>query len=104
MSDHHFHLHFHHAPGNEAPTWAVELKALMEKNMSAITDLTAEVVELKQAVADEIADIEAVLSKLQGQTDDPAVVQAVADIRASLDTMKAEHAKVNPPPAPAQRA
>lgn len=75
------------------------LKQQQEKIMSAVSNLTASVVALKAAVADEIADIEAVLAKLQGQTDDPAVVQAVADIQASVDVMKAEHAKVNPPPA-----
>lgn len=69
--------------------------------MSADTNLTAIVLELKAAVADGLADIEALLAKIQGATDDPIVVQAVADIQAQVDALKTEHAKVNPPPQPA---
>lgn len=61
--------------------------------MSAITDLTAGVADLRQAVSDEIAAINAKLGA--AGSDDPAVVQAVSDLAALASQVRGETSSVS---------
>ena len=72
------------------------LGAQLGKIMTDIENLTTAVTALQAAVADAVADIEKELAIIAaGNTgNDPSVAQAVANITAAVDALKAEHAKI----------
>jgi hypothetical protein len=83
-------------------TEVISLKGLIQKNMSALTDLQDAVGALTSSISAEIADVTTALARIPtgGGTADADIEAVVAKLQALKAQVDAESAVLVPPPPP----